>query len=185
VASRRELIEAVVARYCAAACSEKKKILDEFVSVTGFHHEAVQQALLILWEAADRICGKRLNNIIPTLLDAMERHGHLNLDAEVRQRLLAMSAATMDRLLKTSRAGGKQGRRTAGINTPLRKSIAVRTFGDWNDPPPGYFEMDMVAHCGKSVTGSHVHSLVLTDIASGWTEGRRCNLELTSCLSRI
>jgi hypothetical protein len=46
----------------------------------------------------------------------------------------------------------------------------VRTFNDWNDPPPGFFEMDMVAHCGKSVAGSHVHSLVLTDIASGWTE---------------
>jgi hypothetical protein len=30
--------------------------------------------------------------------------------------------------------------------------------------------MDLVAHCGKSVAGSHVHSLVLTDIASGWTE---------------
>lgn len=55
------------------------------------------------------------------------------------------------------------------MNTPLRKSIAVRTFTDWNDPPPGFFEMDMVAHCGKSVAGSHVHSLVLTDIASAWT----------------
>jgi hypothetical protein len=52
----------------------------------------------------------------------------------------------------------------------LRRSIAVRTFSDWNDPPPGFFEMDMVAHCGKSVAGSHAHSLVLTDIASGWTE---------------
>jgi hypothetical protein len=48
--------------------------------------------------------------------------------------------------------------------------IAVRTFNDWNDPPPGFFEMDMVAHCGKSVAGSHVHSLVLTDIASGCAE---------------
>jgi hypothetical protein len=46
----------------------------------------------------------------------------------------------------------------------------VRTFSDWNDPPPGFFEMDMVAHCGQSVAGSHAHSLVLTDIASGWTE---------------
>jgi hypothetical protein len=46
----------------------------------------------------------------------------------------------------------------------------VRTFSDWNDPPPGFFEMDFVAHCGKSVSGSHLHSLVLTDIASGWTE---------------
>jgi hypothetical protein len=52
----------------------------------------------------------------------------------------------------------------------LRNRIAVRTFGDWNDPAPGYFEMDLVAHCGKSVVGSYLHSLVLTDIASGSTE---------------
>jgi hypothetical protein len=102
----------------------------------------------------------------------MERHGHLQLVPEVRSRVMAMSAATMDRVLKPARDTGKQGRRRSGINnTPLRKSIAVRTFSDWNDPPPGFFEMDMVAHCGKSVAGSHAHSLVLTDIASGWTEG--------------
>src|SRR4029078_1884737 len=65
----------------------------------------------------------------------------------------------------------RQGRRRSGINnTALRKSIAVRTFGDWNDPPPGFFDMDMVVVCGKSTMGSYVHSLVLTDIASGWTE---------------
>ena len=46
----------------------------------------------------------------------------------------------------------------------------MRTFSDWNDPPPGFFKMDMVAHCGTTVAGSHVPSLVLTDIASGWTE---------------
>jgi hypothetical protein len=102
----------------------------------------------------------------------MERHGHLQLEPEVRSRLLAMSAATMDRVLKPARDTGKHGRRRSGINnTLLRKSIAVRTFSDWNDPPPGFSEMDMVAHCGKSVAGSHAHSLVLTDIASGWTEG--------------
>jgi hypothetical protein len=76
----------------------------------------------------------------------------------------------MDRLLKTVRETAKQGRRRTMINTPLRKSIAIRTFGDWNDPLPGFFEMDMVVHCGKSTVGSYVHSLVLTDIASGWTE---------------
>ena len=82
-----------------------------------------------------------------------------------------MSAATIDRLLTTVRVTAKQGRRRTMINTPLRKSIAVRTFGDWHDPAPGFFEMDMVVHCGKSMVGSSVHSLVLTDIASGWTEG--------------
>lgn len=197
MATRRELIEAIASRYHAATRIEKKKILDEFIKVTGFHRkhairalkrhagnssepaprariydEAAVTALTILWEAADRICGKRLKEAIPTLVDAMERHGHLQLEPEVRNRVLAMSAATMDRVLKPARDMGKQGRRRSGINnTPLRKSIAVRTFSDWNDPPPGFFEMDMVAHCGKSVAGSHAHSLVLTDIASGWTEG--------------
>lgn len=195
LATRRELIQAIAERYHSATRCEKKKILDEFIEVTGFHRkhairalkrnsgsgsapaprsrvydEAVKSVLTILWEAADRICGKRLKEAIPTLVDAMERHGHLQLEAEVRRRLLLMSAATMDRLLKPVRDAGKQKRRRSGISTALRRSIAVRTFNDWNDPPPGFFEMDMVAHCGKSVAGSHAHSLVLTDIASGWTE---------------
>lgn len=194
--TRRELIEAVAARYRAAGRHEKKEILDEFVKVTGFHRkhairalrkalkrettqprqrmriydEAVREALTIVWEAADRICGKRLRQVIAGLVDAMERHGHLKLDSAVREGLLSMSAATMDRLLTTVRDTAKQSRRRTVINTPLRKSIAVRTFGDWHDPAPGFFEMDMVVHCGKSTVGSYIHSLVLTDIASGWTE---------------
>ena len=194
--TRRELIEAVAARYRAGGRHEKKEILDEFVKVTGFHRkhairalrkalkqetpeprqrtriydEAVREALTIVWEAADRICGKRLHQVMAGLVDAMERHGHLKLDAAVRESLLSMSAATMDRVLTTVRETSKQGRRRTMVNTPLRKSIAVRTFGDWHDPAPGFFEMDMVVHCGKSTVGSYVHSLVLTDIASGWTE---------------
>jgi hypothetical protein len=196
LATRRELIEAIAGRYHAAARADQKKILDEFIEVTGFHrkhairalrrtvaadhgkvptprsrvyNQAVVEGLTILWEAADRICGKRLKYAIPTLLDAMERYGHLRLDSGIRRLILAASAATIDRLLRPVRNASKHGRRRNGISTPLRKSIRVRTFADWNDPPPGFFEMDMVAHCGKSVAGSHVHSLVLTDIASGWT----------------
>lgn len=194
MATRRELIQAIAERYRTANRADKQKILDEFTEVTGFHRkhairalrqrskqaakparsrlydEAIVQALTILWEAADRICGKRLKPAIPILLEAMERHGHLALALEIREGVLNVSAATIDRLLASARAASRQGRRRSTINTPLRKSIAVRTFADWNDPPPGFFEMDIVAHCGKSVAGSHVHSLVLTDIASGWTE---------------
>jgi hypothetical protein len=127
VETRRELIEAVAARYRAAKRDEKKGILDEFVKVAGLHrkhairvlkrsprpttdeprqrtriyNEAVREALTIVWEAADRICGKRLRQVIGGLIDAMERHGHLKLDPAVREGLLSMSAATMDRLLKT------------------------------------------------------------------------------------
>ena len=198
--TRQELIEAVAKRYAAAGRQDKSRTLDEFVQVTQYHRkhairvlaaavgegteaesarkpaariydDAVREALIVLWEVGDRICGKRLKALIPVLVESMERNGHLQLEEEVRRRVLEISAATIDRILKPVRESGREGKRKTGIQSPLRRSVPVRTFGDWNDPPPGYFEMDFVAHCGKTVEGSHAHSLVLTDIASGWTEG--------------
>jgi len=56
------------------------------------YDEATRQALIILWEAADRVCGKRLKALAPMLIDAMERHGHLELDPIVKDKVLAVSA---------------------------------------------------------------------------------------------
>ena len=113
---RSEHCEKLTVRKETSQSKPRKRIYDE----------AASAALTILWETTDRICGKRLKEAIPTLIDAMELHGHLQLGGEVRQRLLVMSAATMDRLRKPVRESGKQGRRRTTINTPLRKSIAVR-----------------------------------------------------------
>ena len=118
MATRKELIRAVGARYLGASRGEKQKILDEFVALTGYHRkhairtlsgeptgehaavprdriydEAVRQALIMLWEAADRICGKRLKVTIPILINAMERYGHLDLDQNVKDNVLTVSAA--------------------------------------------------------------------------------------------
>lgn len=197
MATRKELIAAVGQRYREASKSERTKILDELAKLTKYHRkhairvltrtpcdprqrvgrdrlydEAVQQALIVLWEAADRLCGKRLKALIPMLMDAMERHGHLSLDPTVKDKLLSVSAATIDRALRVTREriDGQRKRRT-GVGAAIRRSIPVRTFSDWQDPPPGFFEVDMVEHCGGPKTdGNYVHSLVLTDIASGWTE---------------
>ena len=46
----------------------------------------------------------------------------------------------------------------------------MRTFSDWKELEPGYLEIDLVAHCGGTVTGSYISSLVVTDVCSGWTE---------------
>ena len=51
-----------------------------------------------------------------------------------------------------------------------RESVPIRTFADWKEPAPGFLEVDLVAHCGESAAGSFANTLVLTDIASGWTE---------------
>jgi hypothetical protein len=136
------------------------------------YDQAVHQALAVLWEAADRICGKRLRVLVPVLIQAMERHGHLRLDPVVRSRLLDISAATIDRLLRPEReATGRVRRRRWGAGSAVRQSVPVRTFADWGDPPPGYFECDLVEHCGGVKEGGNfVHTLTLTDIHSGWTE---------------
>ncbi|TDX82075.1 hypothetical protein EDE05_1094 [Neorhizobium sp. R1-B] len=131
----------------------------------------VREVLVALWEASDRLCSKRLKALIPILLPALERHGRLELNSELRDKLLMVSAATMDRLLSEVRVVARGGqRRRAGMSSAVRRSVPVRTFGDWNDPLPGYVEVDFVAHSGTSSSGSFAQTMVLTDITTGWTE---------------
>ena len=197
MATRDELVAAVAGRYALGNRVERGRILDEFAAVTGHHRkhamrllrageesrgsgprpsrrvydDAMREALIVIWEASDRVCGKRLHPLMPILIEAMERHGHLQLAPEVRTGLLAMSAATIDRALRVVRgqAGGRT-RRRAPPSAAIRRSVAVRTFNDWDDPPPGFMEADLVAHSGPTAKGSFVQTLTLTDIATGWTE---------------
>jgi hypothetical protein len=139
--TRDELVAAVGVRYRGASREEKGRILEEFVAVSGYcrkhsarllhrdgrparseprlsrrtYDDAVREALVVLWESSDRICGKRLKALIPMLVGSMEQHGHLSLDEEVRARLMKISAATIDRVLAPMRAqsSGRARRRTA------------------------------------------------------------------------
>jgi hypothetical protein len=121
-------VTAIRERYQGGTKDEKLRILDEFVAITGYHRKhairlfkagstargasrrsrlpvydaAVREALVVLWEASDRVCGKRLRPLLPILVSALERHGHLTLAATVRARVLAASAATLDRLLRVA-----------------------------------------------------------------------------------
>ena len=99
----------------------------------------------------------------------MERHGHLALDPNVRQLLLAASPATIDRLLAPIR--GTAGRRKKRKSTTRSsREIPVRTFADWNEPAPRFLEVDFLAHGGDSMEGTFLWSLAATDVWSGWTE---------------
>jgi hypothetical protein len=194
--TRKDLLIAVRDRYRAATRDEKLRILDEFVAITGYHRkhairlfnaapvaggssrasrlplydEAVREALVVLWEASDRVCGKRLKPLLPILVSALERHGHLALASTVRTRVLAASAATLDRLLAPTRAAVSEQRTRRRAMPTVQRSVPVRTFADWEAPLPGDMEADLVSHGGESSAGSFVHTLTLTDVASGWTE---------------
>jgi len=198
--ARREVVSAVTERYRSAKRAEKGRILDALCATTGWHrkhavralqqHETIEpdrvkalrerrrrygatikDAMTALWEASDRVCGKRLKVMIPVLLPALEQHGRLKLGLADRDCVLAISPATIDRLLvdvKVVASGGR--RRRAGFYSAIRREVPIRTFNDWNNPPPGFCEVDMVAHGGTSVAGSFIQTLTMVDIATGWTE---------------
>ena len=196
--ARREVVGAVAEGYRSAGRSEKGRILDELCRTTGWHRKhavrtllqqgvakptlgparrarkygsVVRDAVTALWEASDRVCGKRLVVMIPTLLPALEQHGRLELDPEDQERVLTVSAATIDRLLgdvKIAAAGGR--RRRAGFYSAIRREVPIRTFNDWKSPPPGFCEIDLVAHCGTSMAGPFIQTLTMVDVATGWTE---------------
>lgn len=135
------------------------------------YDEAFVTTLVIFWEIADRISGKRLVPLLPLLVSALERHGRLVLDDAMRAKVLQVSPATVDRLLQPARREAACGRvRRKPTTHSLKKLIPVRTSGDVKDPPIGMLEIDLVCHGGETMAGSFLHSLVLTDLASGWTE---------------
>jgi len=194
--ARAELIDSIRSRYYGARKRDKSRILDEFVAITGHQRKyalrilaesqgatsersgvvcrkiydgAVKEVLVTLWESSDRLCGKRLKAILPELLKSMDLHGHMDLDESVKALVLSASAATIDRLLRPMREQAT-GKKRSRPKKKVRAAIAVKTFSEWDDVAPGSIEVDFVAHCGGNLSGSFIHSLVATDVCSGWTE---------------
>ncbi len=121
--TRAEVLVAIRSRYREACKKDKSRILDEFVAIAGCHRkhavrllgqceqvtdrtvpngqriydEAVRHALIVVWEAPDRICGKRLKAALPSMVESLERHGHLDLDPDVRKRLFSARLCTKAR----------------------------------------------------------------------------------------
>lgn len=196
IQSRREYLQTIIARYQRVGRKFKSKILDEFSAVCGYHRKhalrllrptprprrrrpgrkptydvLISAILKDIWLATDQLCSKRLQAALPLWLPYYEqRHGPL-LPA-MRGKLLAISPATIDRLLRPARV--KCRRRGLSGTKPgslLKHHIAIRTDND-DVEQPGYLEADAVAHCGDSLSGDFIWSLTFTDILSQWTENR-------------
>jgi len=194
--SKREYLLALRGRYQRVGRRFKSKILDEFCAVCGYarkdaigllnrkpgrrqrrpgpkrKYEAVLAPLKALWLLSEQMCSKRLKAALPIWLPFYEA-AHGALAPTVREQLLRVSPATMDRLLKKVRARyprkGLSGTRCGP--EALKQRIPIRT-DNWDIDQPGFLEADSVAHCGDSMAGEFVWSLTLTDIFSQWTENR-------------
>lgn len=197
IQARKEFLGKIRESYQRASWKDKGKILDGLVAATGYsrkhavhllkqpttpknkqeslsrkrkYDSAFHHVLLTVWYAANQICSKRFVPFLPELVAALEKFGHLSLTVSMREQLLSISPATVDRLLKVERKKNKKGLSTTKSGGLLKKQIPIRTFMDWSDVVPGFCEADLVAHCGGRVDGTFLNTLVLTDIASGWTE---------------
>lgn len=190
------LLKMLKSRYFKAKRQEKTMILDEYVLTLGVHRkhlirlltrmviggnrakppgrkkeynpEELETPLKRIWLATDQMCGKRLKIAIPLWLPYYEEAYEV-LDEKLKEQLIKISPATIDRILKNSRlhipkrlCGTKPG-------NLLRHQIPIKT-DQWDEDRPGFIEGDSVAHCGTSLLGSFAWSLTVTDIFSGWTE---------------
>ena len=91
----RNLWRTIRDRYQQASKKDKGRILDEFTAITGHHRkhdirlmsgtagnkgkqaegrriydEAVREAVIVVWEASDRICSKWLKAALPNFVDS-------------------------------------------------------------------------------------------------------------------
>jgi hypothetical protein len=135
------------------------------------YDEKVQTALVRLWRIMDYICGKRLQPMLPELITVLERYNEFSCERETRAKLLRISAASIDRLLRPERRKYElRGRAGTKPGTLLKKQVPIRTFAEWDEQRPGFVEIDLVAHDGGLAAGDYCQTLDLTDIATTWTE---------------
>jgi hypothetical protein len=182
-------------RYLRGNRKTKARILDEFCATSGYHRkhairlftrkamgwkykptgrkksykpDQLLEPLKQLWLGTDQMCGYRLKIAIPLWLPYYEVSCG-TLAADIKQQLLAMSSATIDRLLQPCRV--RYPKRLCGTKpgSLLKQHIPVKT-DQWSEDRPGFVEADTVAHCGTSLLGNFIWSVTLTDIYSGWTE---------------
>lgn len=125
-----------------------------------FYDQAVHEALKVAWAASNFIASKRLAPFLKDFVPSLEWHGHLELTKETRSQLISISPATIDRILKSVRSND-HGISTTKPGKLLKHQIPIRTFADWEDEEPDFFEADLVAHCGWSMEGLFLYTLVL------------------------
>jgi hypothetical protein len=135
------------------------------------YDEQVVKALKKIWLIMGFICGKRLKPELKEVIPILERYKEIELDKTIRERLLRISAATIDRVLAVERK--KRSLRQRARTKPgtlLKHQIPIRTFSEWDEQTPGFVEIDLVGHEGGDPSGEYIQTLDMTDVCTGWTE---------------
>ena len=133
----------------------------------------VKEVLILVWESFDQMCGKRLVAFLPQVLPMLRRTQRLAVSQAVYQKLLGISAATVDRLLKEERAK----RRLKGIahtkpSSVLKSRVPIVISSELPVQEAGHFQIDLVGHEGGNPNGHFAFTLDAVELYSGWVEPR-------------
>jgi hypothetical protein len=195
--TREEVLKKLRRRYVSAGPEHKRRLLDEAQGLLGYHRKAAIRSLRALtverglrnitgrpltyepeillpwlrpiWVATDYACGRRLVAMLPEWIPAYEQYER-RMPGEVREKLLAASGRTLDRLLEPLRVQGR-GRSLTRPGTLLRQQIPIRG-SVWEEGKAGWLEVDTVALCGGSAAGEYVWMVDGVDYATTWVEVR-------------
>lgn len=129
----------------------------------------VTAALSELWQISGELCAERLRPMLSEYLKILIRDNMWPHDDEITGQLQAMSMGTMkDRMAQFLRIKLGGGRSTTKPSD-LKEVIPIRR-GPWENPEPGYGEIDTVVHCGSTLSGEMAYTVNFVDIATFWSE---------------
>lgn len=135
------------------------------------YDERVVRVLKKVWQIMGFICGKRLKPALEQVIPILEKYKEIELDKSIREKLLKISAATIDRVLAPERKKRSLcNRARTKPGTLLKHQIPIRTFSEWDEQRPGFVEIDLVGHEGGDPSGDYIQTLDMTDVCTGWTE---------------
>lgn len=197
MSARNQYLKKLIPEYLKADRHGKTRILDEYCRNTGqnrkyvirkihqmsygevkrrkkrpvYYGREVQSALWELWKVFDGPCGQRLQPLLETEVKRLRRLGELEVSEDTYKKLLQISSATIDRVLKPKKEEWKVQRRYKRKKGGLIAQKIPLRLTDWDTQQVGYVEMDLVFHCGASTAGEFINSLSTMEITTGWWEG--------------
>src|SRR5262245_52812139 len=183
--SKRDYLRSIHKRYRQARRREKSAMLEEFARICGYNRkyaiwllkrplpqpkahrrrgkrsvtysQAAIATLAKVWEASGYLCSQRLKAALPQWLAWVKKH--FDISKELEKQLLGISPRQMDRRLFPHKRAAK--RRLYGTTRPgslLKHMIPIKT-DHWDVTLPGYLEVDLVSHSGRSGAGEFIYTL--------------------------